>query len=339
MKKSTRITYIWQRVLMAVVFVVGIVGLILNDDESVKSEYLFICAQSAMFLIVSFLPNFLRKFELDIPDFIYIIFIFFCLAHFFCGEILGFFVKIKWWDSLLHTFSGMIIALLSFSLINLLNKNANNFKLSIGFMALFAFSMAIAIGVIWEIIEFSVDSWFGTNMQRAYISTMNGRGAPLFGQEALADTMKDLILDSIGAGVVCIICIIAVCKNKIKVEDLSFIKKKKKVVMMDNEDVVNLEKRMTQPAIENNERVLALETNLKINNESGFEIISNAEDEIKENDENLKDTNEILTESKNLTKKKNQVNSKNKNISKNSGAKSKAKTKTSSKAKNTKKKN
>ena len=82
MKKSTRITYIWQRVLMGVVFIVGLLGIILNEDESVKSEYLFVCAQSAIFLIVSFLPNFLRRFELDIPDFIYIIFIFFCLFYF-----------------------------------------------------------------------------------------------------------------------------------------------------------------------------------------------------------------------------------------------------------------
>lgn len=230
MKKSTRITYIWQRVLMGVVFIMGLLGVILNKDESVKSEYLFVCAQSAMFLIVSFLPNFLRKFELDIPDFIYIIFICFCLAHFFCGEILGFFVKIKWWDSVLHTFSGMIIALLSFSLINLLNKNSSGFKLNIFFAALFAFSLTIAIGVIWEIIEFATDAWFGTNMQRAYISTLNGRGEALAGQFALSDTMKDLILDSIGAGVVCFICIIAVCQNKIKIEDLSFIRKNKKVV-------------------------------------------------------------------------------------------------------------
>ena len=235
MKKSTKITYIWHRVLMAIVFIIGALGTILNKDESIKAEYLFISVQSGMFLIVSFLPNFLKKLDIDIPDFLYIIFIFFCLAHFFCGEILGFFVKIKWWDSALHTFSGMLIALLSFSLINLLNKNSENFKLNIGFATLFAFSLTVAIGVIWEIIEFSSDLWFGSNMQRAYVSTMNGRGEPLLGQAALADTMKDLILDALGAAVVCIICIIAVRKKKIKVEDLSLIKKKKN----DNDEKVN----------------------------------------------------------------------------------------------------
>ena len=155
-------------------------------------------------------------------------------------------MKIKWWDSVLHTFSGMIIALLSFSLINLLNKNSKGFQLNIGFAALFAFSLAVSIGVIWEIIEFVADVWFGTNMQRAYVSTMNGRGAALVGQSALTDTMKDLILDSIGAGVVCLVCIIAVCKNKIKIEDLSFIRKKKKVIMMDADGVGSLENKITK---------------------------------------------------------------------------------------------
>lgn len=249
MKKSTKITYIWIRVLMTVVFAIGLLGVFFNEDQSIKSENLFICSQSGLFLIISFLPNFLKKFELDIPDFLYIIFIFFILAHYFCGEILGFFAKVKWWDSALHTFSGMLIALLSFSLINLLNKNSDNFKLNIGFTALFAFSFTIMVGVLWEIFEFCSDLWFDSNMQRAYVSTMNGRGEALVGQAALADTMKDLILDSCGAGVVCIVCIIAVSLKKIKIEDLSFIKKKKKVVAMSEENIESLEKHVTEQKI------------------------------------------------------------------------------------------
>lgn len=228
MKKSTKLTLIWLRTLMAVVFITGALGTLFNKDQSAKSEYLFICTQATWFLIVSFLPNLLKKTELDIPDVIYIIFILFCLAHYFLGEILGFYVKIKWWDSFLHTFSGMLLCLLSFSLINILNNNTKDFKLNIGFMALFAFCMTITIGVLWEIYEFANDCISGSNMQRAYVSTMNGRGEPLVGQAALTDTMKDLILDSIGAGVVCILCIIGVCTKKLKVENLAFIKKKEK---------------------------------------------------------------------------------------------------------------
>ena len=227
MKKSTKITYIWHRTLMAVTLVVSALGALLNEDVSAKSEYLFTCWQSAKFLIVSCLPYFLKKLKLDIPDAIYIVFMFYIVAHFICGEILDFYVRFKWWDSFLHLSSGMAIALLSFSFINLLNNNADDFKINIIFVAFFAFSMTVMVGAIWEIIEFASDSWFGTNMQRAYVSTTSGRGEALIGQSALKDTMKDLILDSIGAAFVSIICSIALISKKIKLEDLSFIKKDK----------------------------------------------------------------------------------------------------------------
>lgn len=237
MKKSTKITFIWHRSLMAVVLVVSALGVLFNEDISAKSEYLFTCWQSAKFLIVSCLPYFLKKLKLDIPDFIYIVFMFYIVAHFICGEILDFYVRFKWWDSFLHLSSGMAIALLSFSFINLLNNNIKDFKVHIVFAAFFAFSMTVMVGAMWEIIEYASDSWFGTNMQRAYVSTLSGRGAALVGQSALNDTMKDLILDAIGAASMCTICAIAVCKKKIKIEDLSFIKKHKKVIATNSENI------------------------------------------------------------------------------------------------------
>ena len=237
MKKSTKFAFIWHRALMLIVLVVSGLGGVFNDDISAKSEYLFTCWQSAKFLVVSCLPFFLKKLKLDIPDAIYIVFMFYIVAHFILGEILDFYVKLKWWDSFLHLTSGMAIALLSFSFINLMTNNTDNFKINALFAAFFAFSMTVMIGSIWEIIEFASDSWFGTNMQRAYVSTLNGRGDALLGQAALADTMKDLILDVIGAASMCIICAIAICKKKFKLEDLSFIKRHKKVLATNSENI------------------------------------------------------------------------------------------------------
>ena len=73
---------------------------------------------------------------------------------------------------------------------------------TIFFATIFAFSLAVTIGVIWEIIEFATDAWFGTNMQRFDNSVTRD---PLMGQNALMDTMKDLILDFIGALIICIV--------------------------------------------------------------------------------------------------------------------------------------
>lgn len=229
MKKSGKITYIILSGLMTVLFALALIGFFINHDQSVKANYLFICGQCALFLIISFTPLVLKKLNLDIPDFVYIIFILFCMAHFFLGEIMGFFATVKWWDSALHTISGMLITLISFSLINLLNNaNDKKFKLNIGFACLFAFSLTMTVGVLWEIVEFLADSWFDLNMQRAYESTVSGeRGFALFGQEALTDTMKDLILDALGAIIVCVACSIFLVKSGCGIEKLSVIKRKR----------------------------------------------------------------------------------------------------------------
>ena len=47
-----------------------------------------------------------------------------------------------------------------------------------------SFSFAITIGALWEIFEFAMDQVFGLNMQKT----------------GLVDTMWDLIVDTLGAG-------------------------------------------------------------------------------------------------------------------------------------------
>ncbi len=265
LQKSARITYLWHRILMGIVFVVSFLGVIFNEDQSVKSEYLFNCVQSGLFLIVSLLPIFMQKLKLDIPSAVYIIFILFCLAHFLLGEILDFYVKVPLWDSILHIFSGTLLALLSFSLVNLLNKsNDPGFKLNMGFTILFAFTLAITLGVLWEIFEFAADVITGSNMQRAYVSTVNGRGEALEGTAALLDTMKDLILDAIGAGIVCAVCAILAYKKRIKLEDLSFIKKAKAVVPASQENVEEVINEMTEHSEDSVEKS---ESNIDVNTE------------------------------------------------------------------------
>lgn len=192
-------------VLRALVFIdlgLFLVGLILTDDAQLKSQYIFNIVQCVAFLVVTLLPKLIKKIKVEVPDYFYIIFILFCLAHFILGEVGGFYVNVKGWDSLLHGLSGGLITLGCFSFINLLNDNdivhINKFLI-----VLSAFTLTVAIGVLWEIVEFSIDGIFGTNMQRAYNSVT---GEPFVGRNALTDTMKDLILDASGSLVVSIIC-------------------------------------------------------------------------------------------------------------------------------------
>ena len=50
-------------------------------------------------------------------------------------------------------------------------------------LAVLSFCFAVSIGAVWEIFEFSMDQFFGMNMQKS----------------GLMDTMWDLIMDFIGA--------------------------------------------------------------------------------------------------------------------------------------------
>lgn len=192
-------------VLRALVFIdlgLFLVGLILTDDSQLKSQYIFNIVQCVAFLVVTLLPKLIKKIKVEVPDYFYIIFILFCLAHFILGEVGGFYVNVKGWDSLLHGLSGGLITLGCFSFINLLNDN-NIVHINKFLIVLSAFTLTVTIGVLWEIVEFSIDGIFGTNMQRAYNSIT---GEPFVGRNALTDTMKDLILDALGSLVVSIIC-------------------------------------------------------------------------------------------------------------------------------------
>jgi hypothetical protein len=116
------------------------------------------------------------------------------------GSVFSFYERYHLWDVFLHTLSGVIIALIGFSMVYILNQGSlKKVQLSPSFLALFSMSFAISIGVLWEIYEYFMDSTLGWNMQRS----------------GLNDTMSDLIVDSIGAFAVALIGYLYL-KGKIK---------------------------------------------------------------------------------------------------------------------------
>lgn len=191
------------RVLIGILFVLNVVGIFLVDDHSQRSRLAFNAFQSLLFIIASLIPGFIEKRgNLEIPDFMEIIFIIMCVCHFVLGEMMDFFIKYSWWDSMLHTFSGSMIAILGFSLINSINNYNKNMNIPAILVAIFAVCFSVTLGVLWEIIEFIVDGLTKSNMQR-YMHNITHD--PFLGRKALMDTMKDLILDTVGACVVAVI--------------------------------------------------------------------------------------------------------------------------------------
>ena len=113
--------------------------------------------------------------------------------------------------------SGAMLGALGFSMIAIFN-NAERIPLNLSpvFIAVFAFCFALALGAVWEIYEFTMDSVFGTNMQKYMLDN----GTALIGQAALQDTMKDIIVDAIGALVMSTIGYISLKYKKGWVEKL-----------------------------------------------------------------------------------------------------------------------
>ena len=237
-KKNTTslVIYIGLRIIMALMLVVCIIGICIDKDASMRSRYVFNATQSLFFLIASLLPRIIKKTKVEIPEYAMVIFILLCFAHFFFGEIVNFYATVKWWDALLHTLSGAMIALLSFSLVYLFNSNdKDDVHLNTLFVVLFAFCFAVVVGVVWEGIEWVSDEISGSNMQRWANSIT---GVPFVGRDALKDTMKDLLLDAIGAVVVCTVCGIIMAKKGKFTDELIILRKPKKAKTPENAEAI-----------------------------------------------------------------------------------------------------
>jgi hypothetical protein len=146
---------------------------------------------------ITFLPLVLgRRFQVRIPHEFELFAVLFVYASLFLGEVHGYYTRYWWWDILLHTGSSFLLGIFGFLLVYVLNeKKEIDLELSAGFIALFAFAFAMALGVIWELFEFGMDRLFGLNMQKTMFDDLSG----------LTDTMWDLIVDGIGAGVIALL--------------------------------------------------------------------------------------------------------------------------------------
>jgi len=126
-------------------------------------------------------------------------------AGIFLGEVHGYYSLFWWWDGLLHAISGVLLGITGFLLVYVLNTSEKiNLNLRPSFVAIFSVGFAVTLGVIWEIFEFAMDYFLGTNLQ----------------ESGLVDTMWDLILDLLGALLAAILGFVYLRKERHLVENL-----------------------------------------------------------------------------------------------------------------------
>ena len=184
------------------------------ENEHLRSDYVLMLLQCMLGVLVIGLPSFLeRKWSFEIPNYMTVLYFLFLYCAIYLGEVRNFYYIIPHWDTVLHAFSGAMLGAFGFILVSILNDSEKvKVTLSPLFVCLFAFCFALAAGAAWEIYEFSGDALFGLNMQKFRTSD----GTLLIGQRALSDTMKDLIIDAVGAFFVVIIGYLSIFKKNRK---------------------------------------------------------------------------------------------------------------------------
>lgn len=191
----------WPKLIfyLRIVFILFSLGAVIYNLVSKDWELML----SSIFTLVLFIfSSYLsRKNSLHLPPLFQVFILLFIFGSMYLGEIRDYYYKYRWWDTMLHSSSAMILALTGYIMVYILNRDKDiDLKLSPFFISLFSFCFAMMIGVIWEIFEYSVDSLIGGNMQKARGLLLPG-GIP-DSRLGLIDTMNDLIVDALGAFVV-----------------------------------------------------------------------------------------------------------------------------------------
>lgn len=228
-------------------------------------ENVFTCLLSLLLFLAPFFIE--KKFKISIPSTVEIIVLCFIFSAEILGEINSFYVRIPHFDTLLHTINGFICAGIGFSLIDLLNENSKKINLTPLYLSLTAFCFSMTIGVLWEFFEYGADQLLGFDMQKdmivenintveldetrtnTVIKYDNIDKTILYDKDGnviveingyldvgINDTMKDLIVNFIGAFLFSIIGYLYVIdRNKYKFVDNFLFTKKLKVIKEDNE--------------------------------------------------------------------------------------------------------
>lgn len=177
-----------------------------------RADYLLMLVECALGLIVIHVPAILEKqLKFELPTPLYILYLIFLYCAITLGEVRSFYYLIPHWDVFLHAFSSMMTGMFGYMLITVINRDERILvRLSPLFVAVFAFCFSATIGSLWEIYEFTFDGIMGLNMQKYALAD----GTMLSGHAALADTMKDIIVDVLGALIASVIGYFSQRSNK-----------------------------------------------------------------------------------------------------------------------------
>ncbi len=153
-------------------------------------------------IVLSILPLLIEYiFKIKFTIISIVIYSIFCFTAMGLGSGLGLYNTFSKYDLIVHFFSGVIIAFLFYTVFSKAINKELNLKQHLLITFLFTLCFTVFVGVLWEVWEFATDHFFNLNSQRHSLLD----GTPLLGHSAVTNTMLDLIADSLGGVVSCVI--------------------------------------------------------------------------------------------------------------------------------------
>lgn len=179
--KKGKFPLTWMGLVYAIIFVspigAGVLAALQGNWDSVGLA----CASLVLF-VIPFIAE--KTLKIYIPAFFSLVISAFIYATVILGQVEHYYQKFWWWDVMLHSGSGVAFGLIGLVVILIFFREGRIAAKPL-VLCLFSFCFALSVGLLWEVFEFSGDQLLHTNMQQT--------------QTGVVDTMKDEIMDAIGA--------------------------------------------------------------------------------------------------------------------------------------------
>lgn len=217
--KNNKFATILYFLLRIIVIILLVYNIIVDRYENA-----FTCLLTLILLLLPFVLE--ERLKIEISSSLEIVILLFIFSAEILGELNAFYQKIPNWDTILHTINGFVMGAVGFSLINMLNdSDKTKLKLSPFFLITASFCFSMTVGVLWEFFEYGADLLLDLDMQKdTIVEKINSTTFdPLKENKVysidiesvvinnekwnyggyldigLHDTMKDLIVNAIGA--------------------------------------------------------------------------------------------------------------------------------------------
>lgn len=186
-RSGTIISYILQIVLVILL----IISIVERDWI-----YIFACSISIM---ISFIPAILKRdYHITLP-WVFELLIATALFLHVGGGVFKAYHLIPGYDILTHFVSALVVSFLAFSIIYILDEYWEGLCMDTYAMAFVVVIFTMAMGVVWEFLEWTVDMVFGTTEQLG-----------------LQDTMQDLLVDTLGGIIMAVVGVKLIKSGKFK---------------------------------------------------------------------------------------------------------------------------